>query len=396
MNLRYGYNRFIRNTNGHPDSRGFDLTSLGFPASWNNAISEDIRRFPNINISGYYATSSGNIWRPNDTHAFIAAFDKVQGSHAFKFGGEFRSYRKNNTENGSATTGQLAYSDSYTKGPLDNSPSAAIGGGMVSFLLGVGTGGSVLRNASFAEQSTVYAYYFQDDWKVSPKLTLTLGLRYEYETPLTERYDRSVTGFDTAFIQPEEPTVRANYAKNPTPEISPANFNMRGGLMFAGVDGASRNIYSGDKNNWMPRIGATYRLGNKTVIRAGFGMFFGALGVRRGDGIQTGFSQTTNYIASLDGGLSFVSSIANPWPNGILEPVRLLSGRTDFCRPEHFLYPAGSAGGHQQPLAVWHSARASTQHHGGGRIRRQQGFGSGDLKTAQRYSQPVSEHPRHA
>ncbi len=330
MNLRYGYNRFIRNTNGNPESRGFDLTSLGFPASWNNAISPDIRRFPYINISGYYGTNSGNIWRPNDTHAIIAALDKVQGSHALKFGGEFRSYRKNEISGGAAATGQLAFSDAYTRGPLDNSPSAPIGGGLVSFLLGIGTGGSVLRPASFAEQSTVYAYYFQDDWKVSPKLTLTLGLRYEYETPLTERYNRSVTGFDTSFVQPEEPTVKANYAKNPTPEVPPANFTMRGGLMFAGVNGASRNIYNGDKNNFMPRIGATYRLGNKTVIRAGYGMFFGALGVRRGDGIQTGFSQTTNYIASLDGGLSFVSTLANPWPNGILEPVGSALGARTF------------------------------------------------------------------
>lgn len=330
MNLRYGYNRFIRNTNGHPDSRGFDLTSLGFPSSWNNSISPDIRRFPHINISGYYGTSSGALWRPNDTHAFIAAFDKVMGSHAIKFGGEFRSYRKNEIAGGSPATGQLAYSDAYTKGPLDNSPSAPIGGGMVSFLLGVGTGGSVLRPASFAEQSTVWAGYVQDDWKVTPKLTLTLGLRYEYETPLTERYDRSVTGFDSAFIQPEEPTVRANYAKAPTPEVPVASFNMRGGLMFANVNGTSRNIYGGDSNNVMPRVGLTYRIGTKTVVRAGYGMFFGALGVRRGDGIQTGFSQLTNYIASNDGGLSFVSSIGNPWPTGILEPVGNSLGARTF------------------------------------------------------------------
>lgn len=330
MNLRYGYNRFIRNTNGNPASRGFDLTSLGFPASWNNAISPDMRRFPYINISGYYGTNSGAIWRPNDTHAFIAAFDKVQGSHAFKFGGEFRVYRKNEISGGAAATGQLAFSDTYTRGPRDDAPSAPIGGGLVSFLLGVGTGGSVLRPATFANQSKVYAFYAQDDWKVTPKLTLTLGVRYEYETPLTERYNRSVTGFDTGFVQPEEAAVKAKYALNPTPEVSAANFNMRGGLLFAGSEGSARNIYLGDKNNITPRLGLTYRLGRKTVIRSGFGMFFGALGIRRGDGIQTGFSQLTNYIASLDGGLTFASNLANPWPTGIIEPVGSALGARTF------------------------------------------------------------------
>ena len=169
-------------------------------------------------------------------------------------------------------------------------------------------------------ESKVFAGYFQNDWKVTRKLTLTLGLRYELETPITERYNRSVAGFDPNAAQPFEAAVAANYARNPTPEISASQFSVKGGLTFAGVGGVSRGVWGYDKNNFMPRLGFAYNVTPKTVIRGGFGMYFGSLGTRLGEVIQTGFTRATQLVPSNDGGVTFAGTLANPFPDGFLQP----------------------------------------------------------------------------
>ena len=331
MNLRYGYNRFIRQIDRNAASQGFDLTSLGLPASLNAATPAEDRRFPYINISGYYGTNGSVLWRPQDTHQYVAAFDKVQGSHGMKFGVEYRIYRKNQINPDVSTTGQLAFSDTYTKGPLDNSPSAPIGGGLASFLLGIPTGGGVDRRSSFADQSTAWGFYFQDDWKVNRRLTITLGLRYEVESPLTERYNRSVRGFDPAASLAITTAAQGAYAKSPIAEVPANQFRVNGGLLFAGVNGQPTQLWDRDTNNFMPRVGLTYGLGDKTVIRAGFGIFFDPLGVRRGDVIPTGFSNTTNLVPTLDNGLTFTATLANPFPTGIQEAFGASQGVNTFA-----------------------------------------------------------------
>lgn len=330
MNTRYGFNRFIRTYDGNPKGRNFDLTTLGFPASYNNAIDPAIRRFPVISIDGYAGTYNGWLWRPTETHHLAASFDKVQGSHSFKFGMEARAYRENQYNPDHVSTGQFTFGTTWTRGPLDNSPAAPIGQGLASMLFGLPTSGYVDRRASYAEQSTVWAVYVQDDWKVTRRLSMTLGLRYEVEGPLTERFNRSVRGFDYDVVLPIEAQVKANYAQNPTREVPPGQFRVRGGLTFAGVGGLPRTLWERDANNFMPRVGLAFRLNDRTVIRSGYGVYFGFLGVRRGDVIQTGFSQRTQLIPSLDGGLTFQATLANPFPDGIQEPVGAALGPMTF------------------------------------------------------------------
>jgi hypothetical protein len=127
-----------------------------------------------------------------------------------------------------------------------------------------------------------------------------------------------------------EAAARARYAQNPTPEVPVSAFNVRGGLTFAGVDGLPSGLYETPKNNFMPRLGLTYKVNDATVVRGGYGMFYGFLGQRRGDVIQSGFSQNTNIIPSLDNGLTFLANLSNPFPNGITEPVGNAQGVQTF------------------------------------------------------------------
>ncbi len=349
MNVRYGYNRFIRVTRSNPGADGFDLTTLGFPKAYNDLIPKEIRTFPRIDFPGgtYQGTGVGSEWRPNDIHSLNFTLQKAQGQHFLKAGMEFRAYRENSFFFGNDMTGRFNFDSTWTRGPLDNSPTAPqqLGQSVASLVLGLPSPSNSLveRRASYAEQSTSWGFFFHDDWKVSPRLTLNLGLRWEFEGALTERFNRSVRGLDFGFVQPIEARVRENYARNPTPEVPASQFNVRGGLTFAGEGGLPRGLYEAPKLNLMPRFGFAYKLTGKTVLRGGYGIFYGFLGQRRGDVIQTGFSRTTPLIPSLDNGLTFVSTLSNPFPNGILEPLGAALGAQTFVGQ-------GISFFHQKPL----------------------------------------------
>ena len=331
LNFRYGYNWFVRGTDSNPDNHDFDLTSLGFPASYNSSIPNGIRRFPRFDITGYQGTGIGGEERPNETHSFIATLNKSAGAHSLQTGMEFRQYRETDVFFANNQTGQFNFDSTWTRGPLDNSTAApgSLGQSFASFLLGLPSSGSVTRAASYDEKSQVWGFYVQDNWRLSSRMTVNLGLRYEYETPMTEADNKSVRGFDATVVQAIEAAARAKYAANPTPEVPVSAFNVRGGLNFAGVDQPS-GLYDTPKTNFMPRAGLTFKLNEETVLRGGYGMYYGFLGQRRGDVFQSGFSQNTNLITSLDNGLTFVGTLSNPFPNGIQEPVGSARGVETF------------------------------------------------------------------
>jgi hypothetical protein len=321
MNLRYGYNRFIRVTQNNPESNGFDLTSLGFSSAYANQISQDNWKFPRIDISGYQGTGVGGEYRPNDTHAFIGTINRTIGSHAVKFGTEFRSYRENAVFNGNDTVGQFIFDATYTRAASNavNAPDQ-IAQSAAAFLLGLPSTARVVRASSYAEQSTSWGFFVHDDWRVSDRLTLNLGIRYEFETPLEERFGRSLATFD------------------PT-----ASVTVRSGRTFQGAyttGQPGKGLFNTPKNLFMPRFGFAYRMGEKTVWRGGYGIYYGFLGQRRGDVQRAGFSRNTEANASLNNGLTFPNNLGNIFltplqepPNAAEIPASLVGTGNSFFNP---------------------------------------------------------------
>ena len=165
----------------------------------------------------------------------------------------------------------------------------------------------------------------QDDWRVTNRLTLNLGLRYEVETALVERDNKSVSGFDYDYVQPIQAAVQARYAalNDPALKALVPQLNVKGGLMFAGVDGGSA-LYTTPKNTFLPRVGFAYQLTPKTVIRGGAGLFAGFLGERRGDVISTGYSQTTT-IGTVNN--AFGAPIPRSWDTRVHHHAAHRAGR---------------------------------------------------------------------
>ena len=348
LNLRYGYNRFVRSSDGNPGSYGMDITTLGFPASFANLVDDQTRRFPGFtfpggsNGTGYIGPRHDNFVRPIDTHVLAANLNKVFGTHSMKTGIEYRAYRENNRTAHSDITGRFDFTTDWTRGPLNTASGANSGTAqsMAAFLLGLPSAANsyVSRLATYAEQSTNWGVYLQDDWRVNDRLSLNIGLRWEYEGPMTERYDRSVRGFDSAASQAIEAAAVANYTAlynaqaggaNPL-KIAPADFHVRGGLLFANVGGQPRGLYDTPKTDFLPQIGFAYKMGSKTVLRGGYGINYSFLGQRRSDVIQSGFSQNTNLVPTLDSGLTWLETLSNPFQGGIVAPVGAAQGVETF------------------------------------------------------------------
>src|SRR5439155_286744 len=122
----------------------------------------------------------------------------------------------------------------------------------------------------------------------------------------TERFDRLVGAFDTSASSPIAAQAIANYARNPIPELAPSAFAVKGGLTFVNQNGSSRSPYNGNNGDWLPRIGLAWQLAPQTVIRTGYGVYFGTIGVDTFIPIQSGFSQSTPIQATLDSGVTYI------------------------------------------------------------------------------------------
>lgn len=327
LNLRYGYTRFV--SQHVLETLGFDITSLGLPDSLRDSIDSRGWIFPRISPAGYSGLMTeqldGNF---SDIHTFYGSVSRTMGSHFLRVGADFRSYLVNNYALG-ASNGNYTFG-SYLSGPLDNSPAPPRGTGIAGLLLGIPDGGGVDVNDSYAARSHFGSVFLQDDWKVTRKLTVNLGLRYEYDGPIAERFNRSVRSFDFAAASPIEPAAVANYARSPIDEIPASQFRVKGGLTFAGVNGQPAELWQAPRRNLMPRIGFAYMLGSQTVLRAGYGVFFDQIGIVSQSPIQIGYSLTTALVPSLDNGVTFRATLANPFPDGLQKPVGARDGLATF------------------------------------------------------------------
>src|SRR5262249_3209719 len=144
------------------------------------------------------------------------------------------------------------------------------------------------RAADYSEYSKTWGFFAQDDLRLTSKLTLNLGLRYEFEQPLFERQNKSVSGFDLVYTQPFEAQAQTNYAALiSATDVLRTTYGLnqitsRGGLLFVAKD-TGEAPYRTPKNGLLPRVGFAYQWNNKTVFRGGFGLYQGFLGERRGD-----------------------------------------------------------------------------------------------------------------
>jgi hypothetical protein len=325
FNGRLNWTRFTEG-NSRP-SVGFDLAAAGFPANMIAASTRNV--MPTIDFDQFrdIGNSGGDV-TPFDSFQIFLTTTKMTGRHTIKFGADLRQLRESSASYGNSS-GNFAFRGDYVRGPLDNSPAPQFGSDMASFVLGYPTGGNFQIQAFRTQQAKYYAFFLQDDYRPRSNLTFNFGLRYDIDRGTTERFNRSVAGFDPTADNPVTQQAEANYARNPViPGLPASQFQANGGLLFAGQNG--NYLYKPNTGYFSPRFGVAWTpSGKNTVIRAGFGSFVASIGTQGVN--QPGFSQTTNILnAASTANLRPAVTLSNPFPLGIQTPTGAAAGLGTF------------------------------------------------------------------
>lgn len=311
INFKYGLARWyqFRETRSY----GFDQRTLGYPDSLVRQY--QIPVFPAVTVEQYGALGGQSYFvSGNDTHSFIGSWTHVMNKVTLKAGGETRLRRINFFLLGGGA-GSFAFNRAFTRGPNPLQFYDNAGNGIASLLLGYPASGDVPIASGVSAQNFYSAGYVQGDIRVNTRLTVNAGLRYETESPFTERYN-SINYFDADVASP----------------VRNAQFpNLKGGLVFASPQ--ARTVWNWDKMNVAPRLGFAWSPVAKTVVRGGGGFFFAPAetsNTATAFAANSGYASSTPFVASVDGGLTPYRTLNNPYPEGLVQPVRNTLGTSTF------------------------------------------------------------------
>ena len=303
VTVGYGFNRFPNNS--LDSSAGFDQTTLGFPSSYVSQLQK--KSFPVVNMTNF-ASLGGSNSGPSVfySRSVVLGVSKYLGKHNLKSGFVFRSISVDFTDLSNGN-GSFNFANDFVSSndPLLNTKKGPMTD-LVNLLTGYASNGSsVTQTIHLATNAPYYAGYFQDDYRLTTKLTLNLGLRYEWEAGLSERSNHYAVGFDQNVTNPLQAT---------------SGVTTKGGIEFAGQNGYPTTCCDYSRKKFGPRIGAAYALNPKTTIRLGYGTFYAPSAFTSSSAFAPGYSQATTYVYSNDGGKTPAGSLSNPYPGGVLAP----------------------------------------------------------------------------
>lgn len=304
LNIRAGYSTVTQDS---PPliPKGFSLSSLGFSGALESQLLRPVG-FPVFNLSGY--SSLGQTYTsPLETFKMFSLAGNatlITGRHALKFGVDARLNQVGSSLK-TYTSGQFNFDRALTQGSNPNLAQANLGSSVASFLLGAGASGFVNNIPSVFTSNFYTALFIQDDIKLTPHLTLNLGLRNDFESGKKDRFGQ------LAWFDYNAPSPLA--AKTGLPDL-------RGGVRAQGSTAATQY-----PNSWLnlgPRVGLAWSATPKAVIRAGYGiLYLPYIGMAAGNLTGTeGFSTQTSWVSSIDG-LTPANHLKNAFPNGLLLPT---------------------------------------------------------------------------
>jgi trimeric autotransporter adhesin len=315
LTLRFGWQTWKDQTDTATFGPG--LEALGFSSTYLNAIGADGRSmFPELlfddvdDVGGW----GGDRTRWTGPYAINATLTKLMGAHSLKGGVDFRRLGVKVVTETSDNTGELILGGSYSFDRFFTSRAGVGGHEFASLLLGLPVAGQVPFDLGAGEWFTRnLGVYMQDDWRVNSKFTLNYGVRLEHEAGLREVDNRQTVAFDQDATNP----IDALVPKAGTPL---AGRTIRGGLIFAGVDGAPEEQGDLPAIKVAPRVGASYALNTDTVLHGGYGVFYAPWQYNATNHGQIGFARRTALNQSSADSDTPITTIDNPFPDGLQRP----------------------------------------------------------------------------
>jgi hypothetical protein len=333
LDMRLSWTRYIENHSSPADT--VDPASLGFPGYIDSVAESKMLpyiTFLSTSVSAGARQSFEPLGYNGDGNNFSDIFQafgevtKIHGNHTLKIGGDAREYRWSAYTFGNPS-GTYGFNGSWTNDPAVSN-TTIFGQDLAQFLLGIPSSGSLDLNTQNTVQNKFIGLFVNDDWRVKSNLTLNLGLRFDHDFPETERYNRSVNGFDANAVNPVTFPAMAAYQANPNPNLPAGLFRAFGGLTYPTSD--NRAIYHTKSHIISPRFGFAWTphvLDNKTVLRGGIGVLVDPIELPSPN--QEGFSQqTTAPIPST--AIGNIATLSNPFPNGFLAPSGSSNGAGTF------------------------------------------------------------------
>ena len=302
--VRYGFNRFPNYS--YDASQGIDLTGIGFSSAFASQVPRSLAQFPYISMTNLYnlGDSDDNSFYVHASRNFSSSLDKYIGKHSLKVGFDYRRIKAAGND---YNTGGGSYSFSGIFTASNNTSTGTGGADLADLLLGYPASGSITTSVKLTDYADYYGLYIQDNFRLSNKITINYGLRWERELGLKEVNNGLVTNFNTTATNPIASGVTG---------ILPV-----GEVQYAGVNGAPTSVGNPYPNKWGPRAGVAYQVDSKTVVRGGYGIFWAPQFAISSPLATPGYSATTSYIASVNGNLTPAGTLSNPFPSGISQPT---------------------------------------------------------------------------
>ncbi len=294
-----------------PGNLGIDLVGkFGFPKTPYGEISTrsdaipGMETIPSIGAGSNNVINTGLLLSKDKSFSLTPTLTKLAGGHTIKIGANLMMAEVNYFQNNSPG-GTFNFSAAPTA--LNGSNPGSTGDAFASFLLGIPTGGTYQSSGYTYGRTSYQAYFIDDTWRVTPRLTLTPGIRLEVPGVYSERDDRIVS-FNPTAVNP----ILAGQTNPVTGQP------YLGAFELVNSDTVSDRGLRNSVNRLAPRFGFAYQLTNNTVLRGGTGKFISPSTVRFQDGVNGPLIQITNSIVtSVDDNQTFFTDMSNPFPSGV-------------------------------------------------------------------------------
>jgi hypothetical protein len=316
----------------------FKPTDIGFPSYMNDFCeAQNECMLPNIDFTGddnYQDISNTAASADKATHVQgTVNLTRIAGSHTLRGGVDARLAQRQRGPGGQAS-GRLTFNNEFTRQASDTSQlvPSHVGLSLASFMMGIPTTSTATINDTFNLRNHYFGAYAQDTWRLSESLTINLGLRFEWEDGISEDDGKIIADFDPEAKLAISDLAEAAYARAPIPQLAPSAFRVRGGSLYADVAGNGGKTWDSEVM-FMPRASASYKLGEKTVLKAGYGLYYDTLNAADYTANTLGFNATTTNTNSTDFGQTFL--LGNPYAGiqGFADPFPVRADGTRFDSP---------------------------------------------------------------